>query len=72
MQINKQDPKILYQTKHGIVMFFFFENQTKHEKHNKLTRSQNLCHNHNYKSKQRKGKQKADNKETFKEKGYLK
>jgi hypothetical protein len=35
---------------------FFHINQTKHEKHSKLTRSQDLCHNYNYKFKQRRGK----------------
>jgi hypothetical protein len=51
------------------LLCFFPRNQTKHEKHSKLTRSQDLCHNHNCKSKQRRGKHKANNRETFEEKG---
>ena len=51
------------------LLCFFHRNQTKYEKHSKLTRLQDLCHNHNYKSKQGRRKHKANNKEIFEEKG---
>ena len=45
------------------LLCFFHRNQ----KHSKLTRSQDLCHNYNYKSKQKRGKHKANNRKTFEE-----